>query len=148
MDPLILEYAKNYSLNLSQISYKYTNEETITYYLDVLAISSKTIDVDEIDLCDLYGVLFAYNQIFVPCNLTSGTPRPLCSKFCYFFRSNCSRSFNAIIKFSSIFGKNSFVDDCENTFHFINVFSNFTNSSKDFEEDCIDISGNMLGFMY
>ena len=143
--PLLQEFAKNFSLNVSQVAYKYTNEESFAYYLDILEISAKNIDVAEVDdVCDLYGVLFVYNQLFVPCNLTSGTPRPLCSNSCYFFRSNCSREFDSIIKLISIIAKNSLVYDCGNTFHFINVLSNFANSSKDFEEDCIDISGNML----
>ena len=146
LDPLVLEYSKNYSLNLSQVAYKYTNEETFAYYLDLLEIYTKNIGDYKIyiDVCDLCAALFAYNQVLVPCNLTSGTPRPICSKSCYLFRSNCSRAFNAVIKLSRILVRGSLVDNCENTFHFINTFGNFANSSKDFEEDCIDISGNVL----
>ena len=71
-------------------------------------------------------------------------PRPLCSRFCYLFRSNCKSEYEQTLIYANLFMKNSIVDDCKNTFHFINIVSNFSNSSKDFEDDCLDFPGTYL----
>ena len=146
LDSLILQYSKKFGIHVNVVAYKYTSEETFTTYLKLLEYGGRAVHNYEsnIDLCEIYLALLVYNYAFVPCNLTSGTPRPLCSHSCYFARSNCSNSFNFVLKSANIFKEGSFVDDCENTLHFINEVHNFPNSSKYFEDDCIDFPGRLL----
>ena len=114
-------------------------------YLDVLArIHLSDLHNYEIKFCSIYAILYVYNSIFIPCNLTTGTPRPQCSKSCYFLRNNCTRHYNLILEYDKILAEDSFIDDCDNTFNFINNAHNFSNSSKDFEDDCLDLPGMLF----
>ena len=143
---VILELSRIFSIHFSPVAYMYTSNETIATYLKLVnsvAISELKYE-SEIDLCEVYIVVLLYNYLFVSCNLTTGTPRPFCSRSCYFVRNNCRSDFDIVLKFADVFKKDSIVDDCENTFHFINTVHNFANSSKDFEDDCIDFPGRLL----
>ena len=151
LDTRLLNFIKNlnlYNAVFYTVSYKYTSEENFARYLEYLKLGVDTSCtasyVTEIEICDIYGAQFVYHQIFVPCNLTSGTPRPLCSRFCYFFRSNCKSNYDKILKYANVFEKDIIIDDCTNTFQFQNKVSNFTNSSKDFEDDCVDFPGECI----
>ena len=143
---VVLELFRIFSIHFIPVVYKYTGNETIATYLKLVnsvAISELKYE-SEIDLCEVYIIVLLYNYLFVSCNLTTGTPRPFCSRSCYFVRNNCRSHFDIVLKFSDVFKKDSIVDDCENTFHFINTVHNFANSSKDFEDDCIFFPGRLL----
>ena len=104
----------------------------------------KYFDSISLKKCRLYGAFFLYTNIFIPCNLTTGTPRPLCSKSCYFYRSNCYGDYSRLLKYGGAILMTSFSDDCENTFNIANTVFNFTKVSEDFKDDCLDIPGILL----
>ena len=93
--------------------------------------------------CRLPSGLFYFNVAIIPCNLTTGTPRPICSRSCSNYFSSCNGEFNAFLDFTRSFNfPLSFMQNCENTLHHINMGYGYPNSSNDFEDDCIDIPGS------
>ena len=82
--------------------------------------------------------VFLCNLIFIPCNLTTGTPRPLCSRSCFKFHSACTVEFDTILNIAG-FLDIPFTDSCENTLNHINAGYGYPNSSNDFEDDCYEL---------
>jgi len=116
--------------------YKYTSEENFTIILGYLTIAAKYNITPS--RCEYENAVFVINYVFIPCNLTTGTPRPLCSDSCYNFRKHCRHRYNSALLFADLLNI-PFVDDCENTLHVINTAFNFPNSSKDFQDDCFNL---------
>ena len=141
VDPRLLDFARHHGIFPSTVAYRSTSEGNLTKYLNFLNLAIKYLDTLNLKECRLYGAFFIYHYLFVPCNVTTGTPRPLCSKSCYFYRNRCISDYSRILQYGAVILKTSFPDDCENTFLFINRLFNFANSSKSFEDDCFDIPG-------
>ena len=142
LDPSVKIYSE-YSLAVNSMIYNYTSEKNITKFLKTLNLAVQYLPQLSKSECSFHGAVFVYNYIFVPCNLTVGTPRPLCSSACYVFRSSCEYEYTTIITYAKLLGIPLF-DDCENTFHHINNLFHYPNSSKDFEDDCFDFPGNCV----
>ena len=115
--------------------YSYTSERNFTKFVKTLKLAVQYLPQFSKSECLYYGAIFVYNYIFIPCNLTVGTPRPLCSGACYIFHNSCEYEYATIISYAKFFGVPLF-DDCNNTFHHINNLYHNPNSSKDFEDDC------------
>ena len=139
LNPEVQVYSE-YSVSLNSMIYKYTSESNFTKFLDALVVAVEYLPQLSSTVCLSYSAFFVYNYIFIPCNLTTGSPRPLCSSACYFFRYYCEYQYTTIIAYANLLGI-SIYDDCENTFNHINVIFHYPNSSKDFEDDCIDFPG-------
>ena len=125
-----------YSLSLKNMIFKYTSDknfsELMRYSVDSLLRNSITRgckDPTGIHLC---------NMIFIPCNLTTGTPRPLCQRSCFNFCSACNLEFNTISTIGSLLDI-PIMHNCENTLHHINTGYGYPNSSSDFEDDCYNL---------
>ena len=118
--------------------FKYTSDKNFSRLLDRLK-STRTLLVNAGPSCELSTGVFLCNTAFVPCNLTTGTPRPLCSRSCSIFRSVCNIEFNTVLTFAEILGIH-FSPNCENTLHHINIGGfGFPNSSSEFEDDCFNL---------
>ena len=130
----------SYSLSLNHMTFKYTNAKNFSELLNllqsvrILLRNSKTKD------CEFPTGLFLCNTVFVPCNLTTGTPRPFCSSACSNFYSACNVEFNTISGFTKILNY-PFMHNCKNTLHPLNIGYGYPNVSSDFEDDCLDLPG-------
>ena len=125
-----------YILSLNHMIFKYTSDkkfsELLDYPIESVFHSSATKG------CTVPTTIHLCNMMFIPCNLTTGTPRPLCPRSCFSFCSACNVEFNAIFslaRFSAI----PLMHNCENTLHHINTVYGYPNSSSDFEDDCYDL---------
>ena len=142
LDPSVQLYA-TYSLAIDNMIYNYTSEKNVTKFLKDLKAAIQFLPLFSESPCLFYSAVFVYNYVFIPCNLTAGTPRPLCSSACYAFRRSCNYHYTTIISFAKLLRIPLF-DDCENTFHHINNLFQYPNSSKDFEDDCFDFPGSCV----
>ena len=142
LDPSVLAYSK-YSLAVNNMIFNYTSEKNFSKFLKALKVAVQYLPQFSRSRCLFYGAVFVYNYVFVPCNLTAGTPRPLCSSACYMFRSSCEYQYTTIISYARLLGI-PITDDCENTFHHINNLFHYPNSSKDFKDDCFDFPGSYI----
>ena len=139
----VLQSLSPYSLSLNNIVYKYTGEGNITKILNLMKMVAGLLPGYPVTECRSYGYILGYNILLVPCNLTTGKPRPLCSNSCYYYRVNCSEEYDSVLRSAKKYNLDS-VSDCDNTFSLINTIFGFANSSKEFEEDCFDIRGMLL----
>ena len=84
--------------------------------------------------CYLSVNLFLCNYVFIPCNLTTGTPKPICSKSCYNFYHSCPDQYNLIYNMMGY----PFMNDCNNTLGHLAEWHEYAASSDDFDDDCLD----------
>lgn len=127
--------------------YKYTSEANLTKILKAVEIA-EVYNRDYLykifsSECQYYFVIVAVTTGFIPCNLTSGTPKPLCSSDCYFFRQFCDDEYKMFITYAKLFGILISENYCENTFEAINKLFHYPNSSEDFQNDCFVLPGNV-----
>ena len=92
--------------------------------------------------CYYGAVEFACNVLFVPCNLTTETPKPICSDICSNFRSACKDQFNVMKDIAQINGF-PFIDNCEDTLSHLKSYG-YPNLSSEFRDDCLSLSGMYL----
>lgn len=127
-----------YSLSLNHMTFKYTSDKNFTELLDLLQSVEILLRNSITSGCTSPTGIFLCNLVFIPCNLTTGTPRPLCSRSCSIFSSACTIEFDTVLTLAGALGI-PFTNDCENTFHHINARYGYPNSSNDFEDDCYDL---------
>ena len=139
LDPEVHKYSK-YIISLNSIAFKYTSESNFTIFLDALKVAISYLPLFSESECLFYAAIYVYNHVFIPCNLTTGTPRPICSKACNLFSKECDYEYTTIITYGNLIGV-PLDDDCENTFNHINKIFAYPNSSKDYENDCYDFPG-------
>ena len=145
--PPFLKYSEYLdSLSLNSLIYKYTSERNIAKVLELaeVAIPQNLHLFHRLfsSQCLYYSAIVVYTAILFPCNLTTGTPRPLCSNACYLFRNFCDE-YTIIIKSAISLGIPISHDFCENTFYIVNKYFHYPNSSKDFDNDCFDFTGTL-----
>ena len=122
--------------------FNYTSKKNFTNFLDyALIIARGYIPQFSLSRCVFYGAVFVYNHLFIPCNLTTGMPRPLCSKACHSFSNECEFEYTTIINYAKLVVGIPLESGCENTFSHINSLFNHPNASKDYENDCYDFPG-------
>ena len=141
------ESCSPYSLSLNHMTFKYTSDEKFSELLDILKSVKSLLRNSVTRGCTFPTGVFLCNGIFIPCNLTTGTPRPLCSRSCSIFHSVCNLEYNTILNFARILNIN-FIESCENTLHHINMDYGYPNSSSDFEDDCYDLPDLPDGMFY
>ena len=88
-------------------------------------------------ICRLALNLILCNFALSPCNLTTGTLKPICSQTCFFFRQNCFIQYDLAQTIASFRGY-PFGDDCNNTLGHLQLWYNIEISSDDFGDDCLD----------
>ena len=93
--------------------------------------------------CRKNSLLTGCSIPFIPCNLTTGAPIPLCSNDCSSFESECYNEFSALSDFSEVYDY-PFIQNCQNTLSHLNMYFNFPNSSSDFKDNCLALSGRYI----
>ena len=137
-----------YTLSLNNVIFKYTSDKNLSMLLDRLqSFRALLLDSRFRSACRFPTGLFFCNLFFIPCNLTTGTPRPICSRSCSQFFSACNTQFNVLLDFSRVINF-PFMHNCENTLHHINMSFGYPNSSSDFEDDCLDLPGRIYIRVY
>ena len=132
-----------YSLSLNHMIFKYTSDKNFSMLLDALS-SVKTLSHTGVTReCILPTGMFICNMVFIPCNLTTGTPRPLCPDTCFKFYSACNLEFKTITDFAEFINL-PIIDSCENTLSQINEAYGYPNTSSDFKDDCYDLPGMLV----
>ena len=127
-----------YSLSLNHMIFKYTSDKNFSVLLDYLKSVDSLLRNSITEGCTVPTGIHLCNMVFIPCNLTTGTPRPLCPRSCFNFCSACNLEFNTISSIASIIDV-PVIRNCENTLHHINAGYGYPNSSSDFEDDCYDL---------
>ena len=94
--------------------------------------------LDTSHICDHFGFSLLCNAIFVPCDLTTGMPRPICTDSCYYYRTHCSKDYSSAIRFAAAL-EYPLKDNCENTFSHLQLGFNFHCSSNSLQNSCIDL---------
>ena len=90
--------------------------------------------------CRKNSLLIGCSIVFIPCNLTTGAPIPLCSNDCSSFESECYNEFSTLSDFSIIYDY-PFIQNCQNTLSHLNTYFNYPNSSSDFKDNCLAVPG-------
>ena len=83
--------------------------------------------------CKLGFNLFLCNFAFLPCNLTTGIPNPVCLKSCLYFHQNCPIQYD-LVQAIAISWNFSVAEDC----NYVSTHLELEISSNDFNEDCLD----------
>jgi len=128
------------------MTFKYSNDKNFSKFLNLLQSVRILLQNSITEECEFSTGLFLCNTIFVPCNLTTGAPRPFCSSACSNFYSACNLEFNAILDFTRILNY-PLMYNCKNTLHPINMGFGYPNVSSDFEDDCLDLPGSYICVM-
>ena len=127
----------NYSLATDSYIYGYTSYNNLTEFAKLVLGIAPLIDFSY--FCAQFSLYFFCNFGFVPCDLTSGAPRAICTESCNYAAINCSSVYNQVVAFVKAFGY-TVKEDCENTLNFIQDFG-FTCSSSSLQNGCIDLLG-------
>ena len=92
------------------MTYKYTSERNFTRLLEIVEVFVapsqilRYISNPLLSDCQYYIIIVVYTAFIIPCNLTTGTPRPLCSNACYHFRHSCDDEYKLILTAARSFG--------------------------------------------
>jgi len=131
-----------FNLAIDYYNYGYTTLDNFTSYSSTLDTSEAFLLSSSDEFCEMYFIHYLCNYVFVPCDLTTGAPRPVCRDSCYFFRTRCPSELSYILTFARAV-QYPIKDDCENTLAHIQEFG-FPCSSDDFKENCIDLKGKIF----
>jgi len=132
------DHCIEYNLATNDYIYQYTSVMNMTQFSSVIRQVVPLLDIQGIPFnCQVALNLFLCNFGFPPCNLTTGTPKPICSKSCFYFHQNCPLQFELMHTISGFFGF-SFVEDCFNTLGHLEQWYDIEISSDDFGDDCLD----------
>ena len=93
--------------------------------------------------CKISSLLLVCSIIFIPCNLTTGAPIPLCSNDCSIYDSICENTISTMADLAKV-NYFPFIQNCENTLSHLN---NYPNSSSDFKDNCLALSGMYVCYM-
>ena len=133
------ESCSSFSLSVNYMVFNFTSKQKFSHYMEKLnTLQSIILDTSGIPPhCERSTGLFVCNLIFVPCNLTTGTPRPLCSRTCSNFYRFCTDQYNVIANIARIL-EFPILQNCKNTLHHLNAGYGYPNSSSEFEDDCFE----------
>ena len=131
-----------FDLSTDDVIFKYVNMQMNMELFDLLNGLETLLENSEVDpVCRDAASYYICNIVYIPCNLTSGNPRPICASSCirFFREERCRDTFTTIIRFSAIVDY-PFRDDCGNTLSHLSEFG-FDLSASDYEDDCLDLAG-------
>ena len=126
----------------AHVIYAYTTEQEFNTYVTILDRLENNLAVSDVtEVCKEAVSYVMCNYVFIPCNLTTGNPRPICTKSCdYYFNRKCKEIFDLIVRYAPYVHEYPFVNNCPNTLSHLNKFGHSL-SSDSFADDCIDIAG-------
>ena len=132
----------NINLATEYYNYRYTSLENFTSFSETIITLEEIIRIGFTGFCGKFLTYFLCNYAFVPCDLTTGAPRPVCTDSCYFVRTYCESEFMLVLQFTSTIDY-PVIDSCENTLAHLQVGFGFPCSSSSFEDNCIDLLQGM-----
>ena len=126
------------NLATNYYNFRYTSVDNFTSFSDTITTLEGIIRLGFNDFCGRILTYFLCNYVFVPCDLTTGGPRPICTDSCYFLLAHCEAQFMNVIQFTST-QNYPFMDNCENTLAHLQEGFGFPCSSSSFENNCINM---------
>ena len=141
LDALENAACNGYFQGMHNVILDYTTQENFYDYIETLNnLEPLLSDSGEDNICQNATAYLLCNYVFIPCNLTTGNPRPICTMPCdYYVNRRCANLFEIILRFSSIINY-PFMNDCPNTLSHLETFG-YSLSSASFADDCIDLAG-------
>ena len=121
--------------------------ENFTLYSETIITLEDIIRLGFTGFCGKILTYFLCNYVFVPCDLTTGAPRPICTDSCYFVLTECQSEFSLVLQFTSTIDY-PIIDNCENTLANLQVGFGFPCSSSSFEDNCIDMLQGIYLYTY
>ena len=125
----------NYSLATDSYIYGYASYDNFTSLAKILQGFTPNLS----ETCNLFATYFFCNFGFVPCDLTSGAPRAICTESCNYITTECSTEYSHVVTLVKAFG-HTIKEDCINTLNHLQDFG-FTCSSSSLQNECIDLLG-------
>ena len=122
--------------------FNYANESYYEMVANIVDQHKALLDFSP-EKCKMISALFVCSIIFIPCNLTTGAPIPLCSNDCSSFNSTCENELITFVDFSKFYGYH-IIQNCENTLSHLNTYFNYPNSSSDFKDNCLALPGTYV----
>lgn len=117
--------------------FRYTNNINFTHFANAV---NQFKDIQKYKTACYYGSLqFVCNLYFVPCNLTTGTPKPICYNGCDNFSSTCDEQFS-VIKDAATLVMVPVIENCENALNHLKGYG-YSYLSSDFKDDCVSLPG-------
>lgn len=141
LDGLTNAACARFSQASQNVIFEYATVEQFNGYIETLdGLENLLITSDEDEVCQDAAAHIICNYVFIPCNLTTGNPRPICTLPCdYYINVRCRDVFEVILQFATIIDY-PFMNDCPNTLSHLEEFG-FSLQSDNFADDCIDIAG-------
>ena len=141
LDGLTNAACRRFNQASQNVIFNYATEEQFDSYIETLdGLEELLDDADADEVCQQAAGYIICNYVFIPCNLTTGNPRPICTVPCdYYFNVRCSDIFAVILRFSTIIDY-PLMNNCPNTLSHLAEFG-FSLLSDNFADDCIDIAG-------
>lgn len=131
----------DFSLATDSYIYGYTSYENLTELVSIVQRFTPVIDFQF--PCTRFTTYFFCNYGFVPCDMTTGAPRAICTESCNFLRRHCGETYTQVLTFVDAFGY-TIVDNCENTLVHLQKDFDFPCSSSSLQNECIDLLGTYL----
>jgi len=133
----IIDHCSQYNVATNGYVYQFTSAANFSHLLNFVQSSFTLLQIQGIpNICQLALKLLLCNIAYMPCNLTTGTPKPLCSELCLYLRQNCSFQYKFSLKHVALRGY-PMRDDCSNTLHHLKLWYGVQLSSNNFENDCL-----------
>ena len=123
------------------VIFDYTTNEQFNGYIETLdGLEELLLIANTDEVCRQAIGYIMCNYVFIPCNLTTGNPRPICTLPCdYYINVRCRVEFEEIFQFAP-FIDYPFINNCPNTLSHLEEFG-FSLLSDNFADDCIDLVG-------
>ena len=133
------DHCSRYNLATNDYVYRYTSAENFEQLSgDIQQAVPPLVSLRGTpSICHLALNLLLCNVGFNPCDLTTGTPKPVCSKFCFYVRENCQFQYEFASSSAPTAGI-PFVTDCNNTLKDLELSHGVEFSSDDFGNNCLD----------
>ena len=142
LDALTSSACRQFKQASQNVIFEYTTDEQFDGYIETINGLEELLltaeDVDEV--CRQAAGYIICNYVFIPCNLTTGNPKPICTLPCdYYINMRCRDIFVVILQFATII-EYPFMNNCPNTLSHLEEFG-VSLLSDSFADDCIDIAG-------
>ena len=127
----------DFSLATDLYGYGYTSYENLSDF--AMNVEEYRHFLDLKHFCHRFAAYFICNYVFVPCDLFTGAPRPICTESCYYFHTYCNETYRTIL----LIRTRSFtiMDNCDNTLVHLQTEYGFPCSSGSLKNNCIDLLG-------
>ncbi|XP_065911786.1 tyrosine-protein kinase receptor UFO-like isoform X3 [Dysidea avara] len=93
----LIEVCAQHSLATNNYLYQYTSVHNLTTFGNLLSVLESFTRLIT-DGCFNTTASFICNGIFVPCDLTTGEAKAICTNSCYKFKEDCTLEYDSIIK--------------------------------------------------